>query len=265
MDRARLDAVETYLAVSDSERRWDADERGKAHAAVRLTGVRRRATVVDLGSGQGWHARQLARDFQVVAVEREPRLAAEAAGRARRRVGSAPAVVIASTSDVPIRDAVADMAMSIGSSLGFGTTGDDRGMLDEIRRLLRPGARAVIEAVSADGAECLESRRRQYPDGVAAAYGPLFDAATQTLRERQHVVLPGGRHGALGYRLHAYDPGELLQLARDAGLAEDGVYGSLQGARWAAPDPIVLVLRRPEPVCQVRLDTGEIVSGGPAP
>jgi protein-L-isoaspartate O-methyltransferase len=51
------------------------------------------ACVIDLGSGQGWHARRLASGFDVVAVEREPRLAAESmrrsfptrAGTPRRR------------------------------------------------------------------------------------------------------------------------------------------------------------------------------------
>ena len=54
-------------------------------------------------------------------------------------------------------------------------------------------------------------------------------------------------------RLRAYDPGDLLALAREAGLADDGVFGSLWGGRWAPPDPVVLVVRRPEPVHSVQV------------
>lgn len=251
-----MDGVETYLALSDRERRWGSGGVETADAAVRRAGVRSGARVIDLGSGQGWHARRLAVEFDVLAVEQEPRLAAESMRRSRLRPEPEPLVLVAATADVPVPDSTVDMAMSVGSSIGYGPADDDRGMLEEVRRLLRPGGRAVIEAVSADGAAALEQRVVRFPDGASARYRPRFDGATQTLSEHQVLTIPDGRRGWFGYGLHAYDPGDLLDLARGAGLEEDGVFGSLRGGRWAPPAPVVVVLRRPEPACSVRFDVG---------
>ena len=253
MGHTVMDALDTYLAVSDHERNWDPDEAGKATAVVRLSGTRRGARVFDLGAGQGWQALRLAADFRVVAIERERRLASELKRRAQLQQNREPFVITASNADVPVPDSTADMAMSVGSSLGFGSVEDDRAMFEELRRLLRPGARATIEAVSADGAAVLDPRTVCFPDGARVEYSPRFDVAGQILRERQTAVLHDGRRGTFGYRLRTYDPGDLLTLARQAGLIVHGVHGSLRGTRWAPPDPVVLVLRRPEPTCSVQM------------
>jgi hypothetical protein len=43
-------------------------------------------------------------------------------------------------------------------------------------------------------------------------------------------------------------------------LREDGVFGSFEGGPWVPPGPFAVVLRRPEPICSVRLPVG--VSAG---
>lgn len=241
-----LDPHATYLAISDRERLADPDHLGKGRALSRIGSLTAGASVVDLGAGQGWVALQLGAAHHVTAVEPDRSLRREALRRvpyfARRSIG----VVDGTAGNVPVPSRTADLVVSVGSSLGYGTVEEDVAAFEEMRRVLKPGASAVVEAMSADGADRLSTRTRSFADGTSATYFPHFDASSQVLRDRQHFRGPNV-HGTFAYAMRAYDPGELLMIARSTGLDAVGVFGSFEGRRWRSPDPIVLVLRAPPP------------------
>ncbi len=61
-------------------------------------------------------------------------------------------------------------------------------------------------------------------------------------------AMPDGHWGSFGYRLHAFDPGELLALARTPGCRRTACSGRSRAPHGRRPTFIV-VLRRPEPIC----------------
>lgn len=238
----QLDPIATYVAISDRERAADGLVEQRAFEATRLAGARHGAAVLDLGAGQGWSSLALAERFAVVGVDRSRSLVAEACCRARRLAGRRrPRLLVGHNEALPVPDNSVDAAISLATCIGYGSEDDDRATFDELRRVLREGAKVVLEAVSAERAARSEERERWFADGARALYSPSFDSSTQVLSDTQSVELPDGSSGVFRYSVRAYDPSELLDLIEDAGLVCDGVYGSTGGARPTPGDPIVVV------------------------
>jgi SAM-dependent methyltransferase len=236
----RLSGAEAYLEISDRERRGDGPRRRLAEL-VGLGWVRPGAHVVDIGAGQGWHALELTPWYEVTAVEPCGRLVR--AGRARSLdLERAPRFARAWAQDVPLPERRADLVISLNTVLGYRSREDDLRALAEMRRILRPGAAAVVELAASAAADEAEERTRAFADGTRLLRRPRFDRGDGLLEETETVVLPDGRWGSFGYRVRLYDPSELLVLARDAGFGTAMLAGP-DGRRWRDGDPLVLVAR----------------------
>jgi SAM-dependent methyltransferase len=137
-----------YLrAFADDER--DAEAQEQALAAARLSGCPEGGDLLDVPCGFGRHSVPLARaGFTVVGVDRSPALLDEA----RRRAGGErrPKWVQADYRELPLPDESFDAALNLFSSLGYLGDEDDTRVLAEIRRVLRPGGRLVIEIMHRD-------------------------------------------------------------------------------------------------------------------
>lgn len=237
-----LGPAATYVAISDRERHWNREHVGKGSALRRIGGVSAGACVVDVGAGQGWLAIQLGRQHHVTAVEPNAQLRQEASRRARH----SPKIQITggTAACVPVSSRTADLVVSVGSSFGYGSAEEDAAAFDEMRRVLKPGACAVVEAMSAEGASRSQARTTSFPDGSHATYTPSFDASQQVLHDRQSFHHRTS-HGSFAYAMRTYDPGDLLTFARWSGLRVAGVFGGFDDRRWRPPNPIVLVVRAP--------------------
>jgi SAM-dependent methyltransferase len=240
---ARLGPLTTYLAISDRER---SGGRATAEAAsVAAAGeLRRGGCALDAGAGQGWHAIALARDHDVVGID--PALALLEAGRrraARLPLRYRPVFMAARSSAVPLAEGSVDLAFSIHSSLGYGTLDEDRAALLELRRVLRPGARLVVQVVSPEGAALAVPRLVTCSDGATVLYEPTFDDLTGLLREHQHIALPGGACGDFSFAVRAYSVDELAALVREAGFVRPRTFGSLALDPWTPGAPSVVVAR----------------------
>jgi ubiquinone/menaquinone biosynthesis C-methylase UbiE len=138
-----------YLrAYAEDERQGDAE--AQALAAVRLAGCREGGDVLDVPCGFGRHAVPLARaGYRVVGVDRSEALLAEAR---RRAADGRPRAefVRADYRDLPQKDESFDAAVNLFTSLGYLGDEEDVGVLAEIRRVLRPGGRLVIETTHRD-------------------------------------------------------------------------------------------------------------------
>ncbi|OPZ07430.1 MAG: 23S rRNA (guanine(745)-N(1))-methyltransferase [candidate division BRC1 bacterium ADurb.BinA292] len=126
---------------------------------------------------------------------------------------------------------------------------DDRAVLREAARVLRPGGWLVLDL--SNRRSLLELVRRQprirYGGGeydVREEFG--WDAAGQCLTNRTRWTWPGGRQSA-GYRLRLYTPAEIRRLLPRAGLQWVEAVGSFRGEPF---DPIhserMIVLARRE-------------------
>src|SRR5215217_6384320 len=130
-------------------RAYAADERAgeaeaQALAAARLTGCPEGGDLLDVPCGFGRHAVPLAAaGYRVVGVDRSAALLEEA----RRRAGGTrwPKLTRADYRELPFGDASFDAAVNLFSSLGYLGDEADTRVLGEIRRVLRPGGRLVVE------------------------------------------------------------------------------------------------------------------------
>src|SRR4051794_9870602 len=130
-------------------RAYAADERAgeaeaQALAAARLAGCPDGGDLLDVPCGFGRHAVPLARaGYRVVGVDRSETLLDEA----RRRGGGErwPKLTRADYRELPFADSGFDAAVNLFTSLGYLGDEADTRVLAEIRRVLRPGARLVVE------------------------------------------------------------------------------------------------------------------------
>jgi SAM-dependent methyltransferase len=202
------------------------------------------ACILDAGAGQGWHAIALARQHVVVGIDPALTLLETARRRAARLPREhRPLFLAARSSAVPLAEASVDLAFSIHSSLGYGTVDEDRAALLEFRRVLRPGARLVVQVVSPDGASRALPRMATWSDGTTVRYRPAFDERTGLLSEHQRIDLPGGPTGEFSFAVRAYAGDELAALVREAGFVHPRMFGSLELDRWMPGDPAVIVAR----------------------
>ena len=229
-----------YLAVY--AHRDDASARGEAEFAARALGAAPGARVLDLGCGAGRHSRALSdHGLEVVGVDLSADLLAAAAGR-----GGGPRYVRGDMRRVPLRGPF-DAATLFFTSFGyFAAEEEDRRVLGELRRLLRPGgvllldganrshvlANLVPESIDEVEGFRIRARRRITPDGT---------------RVEKQVVLERPDGGTREYveSVRLYAPEELAAHLEAEGFRIEARYGDLAGTAWDEGSPrLVLVGRR---------------------
>jgi len=158
-------------------------------------------TVIDAPSGGAYLADHLS-GVTLVGLESSPAFAALAKERAE-------AVLLVDDNTFPIADASVDRVLSIA---GLHHIEDKTGFFAEVRRVLKPGGRAVL----ADVAE--NSPVRRFLDDFVGAYnetghsGWYFDTATRG--ELQGAGLKVVRERPLRFRWHAPDRRQLADFCR---------------------------------------------------
>jgi SAM-dependent methyltransferase len=221
----------------------DAESAAEAQAAARLAGCRPGALLLDAGCGNGRHAVPLAgAGYRVVAVDRSDVLLAAA----RRAAGGAPwpRFVRGSYAALPFEPGVFDAVLCLGTALGYLGDEGDRAALRELRRVLAPGGRLVIETLHREeiGDRLGDHEERPLPSGDTLCFERRFDRARRVMHEVQR--LQDGKGGAppRAYELRVYGADELGRMLERAGFAVIGRHGSLSGQGEPSPvTPLVLV------------------------
>ena len=232
-----------YLrAFADDERQEEAE--AQALAAARLAGCPDGGDLLDVPCGFGRHSVPLARaGYRVVGVDRSEALLAEARRRARGERW--PKLVRADYRELPFADASFDAAVNLFSSLGYLGDAEDTKVLAEIRRVLRPGARLVIEIMHRDllVLRFQESDWRLLGEGRLLLEQRTFDAAAGVAQVTQTLIDRAGRDSR-SYSVRVYLATELLAMLAAAGFADARCHGDLDGAPFTTGSRLVIVARR---------------------
>jgi SAM-dependent methyltransferase len=235
---------EFYLrAFREDERSAEAE--AQALAAARLAGCPEGGDLLDVPCGFGRHSVPLARaGYHVVGADRSQALIEEA----RRRSGGErwPKLVHADYRDLPLPDESFDAALNLFSSLGYNGDEEDTRALREIRRVLRPEGRLVIEIMHRDALVrgFRESSWHLVGGGRLLLEQRTFDPGPGIAQTTQTLIETTGERDSRTFSLRVYTATELLAMLSAAGFAEARCYGDFDAKPFTAETRLVVVARR---------------------
>jgi SAM-dependent methyltransferase len=206
------------------------------------------ARILDLCCGHGRHAIELAlrgyrvcgQDLSEVFLERARREAEERGAKVEWARGDMRRIV-----PPPPFDAVISMFTAFGY---LENDQEERSVLREVYRVLRPGGRFLIDVVNRDFLMAQFGQRdwRERADGVRVLYERELDALTGVNHERQIWIDPDGQ--AIQHEIHVrlFCASELRLMLESAGLEVEAAYGGYEGEPLTRTSHrIVIVARRP--------------------
>jgi ubiquinone/menaquinone biosynthesis C-methylase UbiE len=198
------------------------------------------ADVIDVPCGYGRHTIALARaGYRVVGVDRSQTLLDEA----KRRAGHDrwPKLVRADYRELPMPDERFDAAFNLFTSLGYlGDEGDTK-VLEEIRRVLKPGGRLVLETMHRD--RLVSGFRERYwfllGEGRLQLQQRTWDPVTGVAQTTQTVIDGGGTRESRTFSVRTYSATELVRMLD--GFSTTKAYGSFGGDPLTTTSRLVIV------------------------
>ena len=230
-----------YLrAYAADEREGEAE--AQALAAARLSGCREGGELLDVPCGFGRHSVPLARaGYRVTGADRSAALLDEA----RRRAGGErwPKWVTADYRELPFADESFDAALNLFTSIGYLGDEEDTRALTEIGRVLRPGARIVLELMHRDWVirDFAEQDWRLLGEGRLLLEQRTFDAAAGVMQTTQTIIAGNGERESRSFSVRVYSATELVAMLERAGFADVRVYGDLDGSPFGVDTRLAAV------------------------
>jgi len=198
-----------------------------------VAGVRDGAIVLDAGCGAGRHARALAeRGLRVTGIDLSGDLLAAAASKSTHPLAS-PHYVRADLRALPFAEGSFDAVLSFFTSFGYFDDADNLRHASELRRVLRPGRRLVLDFLHAPRVRAtLVARSRKECDGTTI----IEQRALRAGRVEKDVTMtaPDGSQRQWRESVRLYDPDELDTVLVAAGFRVVAHHGDLCGAPLGA-------------------------------
>ncbi|TAK88318.1 MAG: class I SAM-dependent methyltransferase [Betaproteobacteria bacterium] len=201
----------------------------ESQAIARLTGVSG-GRLLDLACGPGRHAIAFARSgFRVTAVDRSTFLLGKAATQASE------VEWVKSDMRSFVREGEFDLAICMFNSLGyFEGEADNRKVLENVRRSLRPGGRFVLDLL---GKEVLDRLfQATVAEAVPGVGTYMADRAWADdrgkLENRWTLTREDGRIERFFMRHWVYSADDLEAMLREAGFDAVRLFGDLSGAPY---------------------------------
>lgn len=227
-----------YLRAYATEER-DAEAETQALAAARLSGCPQGGELLDVPCGFGRHSIPLAQvGYRVTGVDRSQTLIDEAGQR-----GPAPKFIQADYRELPFPDDSFDGALNLFSSLGYLGDEEDTRALTEIRRVLRPGRRLVIETNHRDLLVTGWSDTDWYlvGEGRLLLEQRTFDPGAGIAQSTQTLIESNGERESRTWSLRVYTATELVGMLNGAGFESARCYGDLEGGPFGTRTRLVIV------------------------
>ena len=235
---------EEYLRLYPHRDQGEADRAVELVAGlVELTDQDR---VLDLACGAGRHLRAMEEcGIRSVGLD----LSHPLLQRAREAVPET-ALVRADMRYIPFGDDSFSLVSSFFTSFGyFMSPEEDRRVLDEVRRILRPGGHLVLDFLnSARVREGLVPHDEREVDGrLVVQERRLVDGGRSVEKTIRMSAIGSGEEERFIERVRLYDPDELEELLVSAGFSPVCSFGDYQGTPFAAGSPRFILLARTPP------------------
>ena len=219
-------------------------DRARTEAAdvLALLGLPDGSVVLDLACGQGRHAAPLREaGLRVVGLD----LSEVLLHAAHQRDPALP-LVRADMRALPLRPAAVDGVVSLFNAFGyFDSDDEDRQVLAEVARVLRPGGTFVQEVHHRDALVVDWEPRTTHPryeDGLVVTEERTWDPVAGRHRVTFLLQAPNGEVRRREHELRVYTLTELVAMHREAGLQVHAVHGDLRGAAPTPQTPLCTVV-----------------------
>ena len=227
-----------YLRAYASDER-DAEAEAQALAAAKLTGAVPGGALLDVPCGFGRHSLPLARaGYAVTGVDRSQALLADA-----RRRGDGAEFVQADYRRLPFADDSFDGALNLFTSLGYLGDDEDAKVLAEIRRVLRPNAKLVIEINHRDRLikGFSDNDWRLMGEGRVLLEQRTFDPVAGVAQTTQTLVESTGARESRTWTVRVYTATELVALVERAGFVDVKCWGGWELEPFTPESRLVVV------------------------
>ena len=177
-------------------------------------------------------------------VDRSPVLLEEAR---RRAAGERwPKFTQADYRDLPLKDESFDAALNLFTSLGYLGDDEDTKVLAEIRRVLRPGGKLVLETMHRDRLirSWSDNDWRLMGEGRLLLEQRTFDPADGVAQTTQTLVEADGTRESRTWSARVYSATELVALCKTAGFGEVKCWGGFEHEPFTPDTRLVLVATR---------------------
>ena len=162
---------------------------------------------------------------------------------------SGPQVFPAACGDMrvlPFADATFGAVLSLFTSFGYFEDGDDRRVLDEIVRVLRPGGLFVFDFLNAAAVRSglVPRSERALPDGQGLIEERRIDESSNHVVKRVRRLWPDGRSREWTESVHLYDADTVEALFRLAGMSPIERFGDFDRIPYGPDSPRLIVVAR---------------------
>jgi len=202
--------------------------------------------VLDLACGAGRHLRAMEKHgIRAVGLDLSHPLLLRAGEAAPGN-----ALVRADMRHIPFADDSFSLVSSFFTSFGyFMSPEEDRTVLDEVWRILRPGGHLVLDFLnSARVREGLVPRDEREVDGrIVIQERRLVDGGKSVEKTIRMSAIDGGEEERFIERVRLYDPDELEDLLVSAGFSPVCSFGDYHGTPFAERSPRFILLARSQP------------------
>lgn len=222
-------------------------DREEAERGVRLfleeADLRRGERLLDVGCGPGRHlAGFRERGLEAFGLD----LSRPLLRRARDVTGGRAPLVQADMRRLPLGSRAFDAVTSYFTSFGyFASPGEDRLVLSELRRVLRPGGAYLLDFLNAE-----QVRRELVPEEEDTVDGRIV-RQTRSIRDgcvvKRIEIHPPGEDGSpevFHERVRLYEPEELVAMLKEASLSVEARYGDYEGGEHETSSSRIIVLGR---------------------
>lgn len=200
--------------------------------------------ILDLACGYGRHALLLAeRGFEVVGFDLSDDLLAEARRRALHR-GLEIDFLQGDMRRLPFK-AEFDAVINVFTSFGYFADAENRQVIEEAAKCLRPQGRLLIEMINRDGMlrSFQPTRWQELPEGFLLTE-TNFDPLTSRTAGRTVFISRSGQVHEYPLFTRAYSAHELRTILLESGLAEVDLYSTLDRSPFALSELRMVVLAR---------------------
>ncbi len=231
-----------YLAVEPRDR--DVASELDAKFIMRALKPSQGASLLDVGCGAGWHCLAFAkRKLEVTGLDASKPMLMRATQKKDREKASIK-YLLGDMRSLP-RDRTFDIVTCLGTTFGYFGDEQNRQCLVEMREVLKPGGKLVLQVTNRDfQLRILPSRSWWEGRSSLVLDVAEFDGFKNRMKINRTIVFEDGRQFEHKMRVRVYSMPELVQLVRSVGFRVVEVSGNREtpGRSYGAASPEVWIV-----------------------